>query len=108
VRALTASTATQLAAAIRAKAVSPVEVMEAHLARIASVNPKLNAIVTRRDGDEVMAEARTASGTFARYVSTSAASVTVTSVGILETSRPRPLNAKARLKPGLPCGFVRA
>ncbi|AZO24499.1 amidase [Mesorhizobium sp. M1E.F.Ca.ET.045.02.1.1] len=39
-------TATQLAAAIREKKVSAVEAMEAQLARIALVNPLLNAIVT--------------------------------------------------------------
>ena len=38
--------ATELAERIRSKSVSPTEVMEAHLARIESVNPKLNAIVT--------------------------------------------------------------
>ena len=38
--------ATELAERIRGKSVSPTEVMEAHLARIESVNPKLNAIVT--------------------------------------------------------------
>ena len=35
-----------LAAMIKARAVSPVEVLDAHLAVIARVNPKLNAIVT--------------------------------------------------------------
>src|SRR5689334_22953517 len=38
--------ATGLAAAIRGREVSCVEVMEAHLARIAAVNPLVNAIVT--------------------------------------------------------------
>ena len=38
--------ATEIAERIRSKSVSPTEVMEAHLARIDSVNPKLNAIVT--------------------------------------------------------------
>ena len=38
--------ATELAERIRSKSVSPTEVMEAHLGRIESVNPKLNAIVT--------------------------------------------------------------
>jgi amidase len=37
--------ATKLAAAIRAKEVSALEVVEAHLARIAKVNPALNAVV---------------------------------------------------------------
>ena len=39
-------TATELAAAIRGRELSAVEVMEAHLARIDAVNPQLNAIVT--------------------------------------------------------------
>lgn len=38
--------ATELAALIRSHAVSPVEVMQAHLDRIAEANPQLNAIVT--------------------------------------------------------------
>ncbi len=38
--------ATELAERIRAKALSPVDVVRAHLARIEAVNPKLNAIVT--------------------------------------------------------------
>jgi aspartyl-tRNA(Asn)/glutamyl-tRNA(Gln) amidotransferase subunit A len=40
------SDATQLAALIRTRQVSPVEVMQAHLDRIAAVDPKVNAIVT--------------------------------------------------------------
>jgi amidase len=40
------STATDLAAAIRARQVSATEVLEAHLAQIAAHNPTLNAIVT--------------------------------------------------------------
>lgn len=38
--------ATELAALIRSKALSPVEVIDAHLQRIDAVNPKINAIVT--------------------------------------------------------------
>jgi aspartyl-tRNA(Asn)/glutamyl-tRNA(Gln) amidotransferase subunit A len=38
--------ATELAARIRTKALSPVEVIHAHLQRIDEVNPKINAIVT--------------------------------------------------------------
>src|SRR5437763_8005127 len=38
--------ATKLAAMIRAREVSPVEVVEAHLRQIERLNPKLNAIVT--------------------------------------------------------------
>lgn len=43
---LTAKSASELVALIRARAVSPVEVVEAHLRRIEQLNPKLNAIVT--------------------------------------------------------------
>ncbi len=42
--------ATELAALIRKKKVSPVEVIDAVLDRIARVNPKLNAFVTLTDG----------------------------------------------------------
>jgi aspartyl-tRNA(Asn)/glutamyl-tRNA(Gln) amidotransferase subunit A len=38
--------ATELAALIRAKQLSPVEVVQSHLDRVEAVNPKLNAIVT--------------------------------------------------------------
>jgi aspartyl-tRNA(Asn)/glutamyl-tRNA(Gln) amidotransferase subunit A len=43
------SDATNLAELIRTREVSPVEVMQAHLDRIATVNPKVNAIVTIAD-----------------------------------------------------------
>jgi aspartyl-tRNA(Asn)/glutamyl-tRNA(Gln) amidotransferase subunit A len=43
------SDATKLAQLIRTRAVSPVEVMQAHLDRIEALNPKLNAIVTVAD-----------------------------------------------------------
>ena len=43
---LTAKSATELAKLIRAREVSPVEVVEAHLRRIERLNPALNAIVT--------------------------------------------------------------
>jgi hypothetical protein len=43
---LSHKTAVELASLIATKAVSPVEVLDAHLATIARVNPKLNAIVT--------------------------------------------------------------
>src|ERR1700760_4754507 len=42
--------ATKLAELIRTKEVSPVEVVQAHLDRIAAVDPKINAIVTLADG----------------------------------------------------------
>src|SRR5499426_2036592 len=45
-KSLTRKTARELAAMIKSRAVSPVEVLDAHLAAIARVNPKLNAIVT--------------------------------------------------------------
>ena len=43
---LTLQSATRLAALIRDRIVSPVEVVEAYLDRIGKLNPKLNAIVT--------------------------------------------------------------
>ena len=43
---LTYSDATELAELIRTRKVSPVEVVQAHLDRIATLNPKLNAVVT--------------------------------------------------------------
>src|ERR1700676_4991433 len=43
---LSRATAVELASMIASRAVSPVEVLDAHLATIARVNPKLNAIVT--------------------------------------------------------------
>jgi amidase len=43
---LTRKSARELAALIRARRVSPVELLDAHLAVIARVNPKLNAFVT--------------------------------------------------------------
>jgi aspartyl-tRNA(Asn)/glutamyl-tRNA(Gln) amidotransferase subunit A len=42
--------ATQLAELIRTREVSPVEVVQAHLDRIAAVDPKVNAIVTLAEG----------------------------------------------------------
>jgi amidase len=45
-QALTRKSAVALAAMMRARAVSPVEVLDAHLAAIARLNPRLNAIVT--------------------------------------------------------------
>src|SRR2546421_989438 len=43
---LTSQSATELARMIRQRAVSPVEVVEAHLRHIERLNPSLNAIVT--------------------------------------------------------------
>ena len=50
--------ATRLAELIRTKEVSPVEVVQAHLDRIAAANPKINAIVTT--AGTALAAARTA------------------------------------------------
>ena len=44
------SDAGRLAELVRTREISPVEVMQAHLDRIAAVNPRLNAIVTVADG----------------------------------------------------------
>src|SRR5260370_19140543 len=43
---LATKSATELAALIRSRVLSPVEVLEAHLLRIERINPQLNAIVT--------------------------------------------------------------
>jgi len=51
-------TTTELAERIRTKQISPVEAMQAHLDRIAAVNPKLNAVVTMTD--DAMEKARAA------------------------------------------------
>jgi amidase len=45
-RSLTRKSARELAALIRSRAISPVEVLDAHLAEIERLNPRLNAIVT--------------------------------------------------------------
>src|SRR5262249_58456371 len=47
-----------LAAAIRARQVSCVEVMSAYLDHIERINPLVNAIVALRDRDDLLAEAR--------------------------------------------------
>src|SRR3977135_2862362 len=52
--------ATDLAAMIREKKLSAREVMQAHLRQIERVNPKVNAIVTLVDEDQLMAKARAA------------------------------------------------
>ena len=48
----------ELAELIRSRAVSPVEVIEAHLSRIGQINPSLNAIVTL--APDVLERARSA------------------------------------------------
>jgi amidase len=50
--------ATELSAAIHGRKVAPSEVMVAWLAQVHAVNPDLNAIVSARDPDDLMAEAR--------------------------------------------------
>jgi len=52
--------ATDLAAMIREKKLSAREVMQAHLLQIERVNPKVNAIVTLVEEDQLMAQARAA------------------------------------------------
>jgi len=50
--------ALELSAAIHARRVSCVEVMQAYLARIDRLNPSLNAIVSMRDPEALLAQAR--------------------------------------------------
>jgi amidase len=50
--------ATELSAAIHARKVAPSEVMAAHLAQVSLVNGSVNALVSLRGSDELMAEAR--------------------------------------------------
>lgn len=58
--------ATELSAAIRAGHVSSVELMQATLAQIARLNPRVNAIIDLRDGDQLLAEARACDDDLAR------------------------------------------
>ena len=62
---LTFSTARNLARAIRQKEVSPVEALEASLARIDKVNPRVNAVIWRND-EEARAEASAAADAVVR------------------------------------------
>ena len=55
---LTSQSAAELAELMRTRAVSPVEVVEAHLRRIEELNPQLNAIVTL--SPDVLEQARAA------------------------------------------------
>jgi amidase len=59
------SSATELARAIREREVSSGEVVEAHLARIEEVNPKLNAVV-QLTAEAARARAREADAAIAR------------------------------------------
>ncbi len=61
---LTTASAADLAAAIRAKKVSSLEVVEAHLERIANVNPNINA-VAQLAAESARAAARDADGALA-------------------------------------------
>lgn len=63
--ALTELSATQLARALRARELSPVEVVDAYLARVEAENPALNAIVTLR-ADDARREAAEAERALAR------------------------------------------
>ncbi|MBS7538850.1 amidase [Ancylobacter lacus] len=51
-------TATELSRLVAARAVKPSEIMAAHLERLAAANGAVNAIVSPRDPDDLMAEAR--------------------------------------------------
>jgi amidase len=57
-KAILECSATELSAAIHARKVAPSEVMAAWLAQVQAVNGEVNAIVSLRDPDELMAEAR--------------------------------------------------
>lgn len=57
---------TDLADRLRLRSVTPVELMEATLARIDETHSDLNAVVCRRPADECMADARAAEERFAR------------------------------------------
>ena len=57
---LTDLSAVALTGLLRRREVGPVEVMQATLARIAEVNPAVNAVVSLRDEEALLAEARAA------------------------------------------------
>jgi amidase len=57
---ITSLNASELSSAIRMRQVSCVETMQAYLERIHRYNPVYNAIVSMRDDDELLAEARNA------------------------------------------------
>jgi len=63
---LTDLAAHELAAQIGSGAVSCRDVMQAYLARIGAVNPRHNAIVSLRDGDELLREAERCDAALAR------------------------------------------
>ena len=59
-------TATEIAQRIESRELSCLEVVEAHLAQIERVNPRVNAIVTRIPDEQVLARARSADEALAR------------------------------------------
>ena len=63
---LTELSASELARLVAAREVKPSEVIAAHLKRIAAVNGAVNAVVSLRDEDVLMAEARAADAVPAR------------------------------------------
>jgi Asp-tRNA(Asn)/Glu-tRNA(Gln) amidotransferase A subunit family amidase len=63
---LLTQTLTELADTLRSRRASPVELMEAVLARIDETNPALNAVCSRRDPDACLAESRAAEERIAR------------------------------------------
>jgi amidase len=64
---LTDLAAHELAAAVRARKASCRDVMQAHLARIAALNPRHNAIVSLRDEDALLREADRCDDVLARH-----------------------------------------
>ena len=58
--------ATTLVALLRAKKISSVEVMKAHLSQITRVNSTVNAIVTLVEAEQLLAEARAADAALAK------------------------------------------
>jgi len=58
--AITSLSATDLSAAIHARRISCSQVMEAFLARLAEINPRINAVVSFRDADALMHDAAAA------------------------------------------------
>src|SRR5262249_39769352 len=57
---LLTQTLSELTATLRARRASPVELMQATLARIDEANPNLNAVCSRRAADDCLADARAA------------------------------------------------
>ncbi|HLQ18166.1 MAG TPA: amidase family protein, partial [Tabrizicola sp.] len=49
---------TELSAAIHARKVAPSDVMSVWLSQVRAFNPTLNAVISQRDPDALMAEAR--------------------------------------------------